>query len=80
MVSIVSAMARTPEVDDEDSEDVASITVRFPLSIRDGLKKCAKAEERAFNTVVVRACRAYLEQHIDEIGIKGTLGTFKRKI
>jgi hypothetical protein len=72
-------MPRTSEPDDDDKDTVA-ITVRFPASVRDSLKKQAKDEERTFNTVVVRACRAYLEQHQDEVGIKGTLGTFKRKL
>lgn len=66
MVRIVRVMARTPDSDEESREEVASITVRFPVSIRDGLKRRARDEERAFNTVVVRACRRYIENGGDE--------------
>lgn len=61
-MSLVDVMPRTPDSDESEGGDVVSITVRFPAAVRDDLKKQAKLEERAFNTVVIRAVRAYLER------------------
>lgn len=49
------------EDDESDAEESVSFTVRWPVSVREAIKKQSKVEERTFNMVTVRAARAYLE-------------------
>lgn len=50
--------ARPPETQDKKIE---ALTVRFPDDVLQAMRDCAAQEERALNTVIVRACREYAE-------------------
>jgi hypothetical protein len=49
---------RPPEF--PDKERIVTVSVRYPESVLVSLRARAKAEERALNTVIVRAARDYL--------------------
>lgn len=51
---------RPPEV--PEGEKIVTISVRYPESVLAALRAQAKAEERALNTVIVRAARDYLTE------------------
>lgn len=50
---------RPPEM--PTGERIVTISVRYPESVLLALRGQAKTEERALNTVIVRAARDYLE-------------------